>query len=50
MRTQVAARVETAVRMNSLTKSMGGVVKGMDKVLGSMDVSKVRTSWCLRRG
>mmetsp|Transcript_62366 Transcript_62366/g.126755 ORF Transcript_62366/g.126755 Transcript_62366/m.126755 type:complete len:223 (-) Transcript_62366:26-694(-) len=37
----VAARVETAVRMNSLTKSMGGVVKGMDKVLGSMDVSKI---------
>lgn len=38
---QVAARVETAVRMNMLTKSMGGVVKGMDKVLGTMDVSKV---------
>ena len=37
--------------MNSLTKSMGGVVKGMDKVLGSMDVSKVRISWwCLHRG
>lgn len=37
----VAARVETAVRMNTLTKSMSGVVKGMDKVLGSMDVSKI---------
>ena len=33
--------METAVRMNMLTKSMNGVVKGMDRVLGTMDVSKI---------
>ena len=28
----VASRVETAIRMNGITKSMQGVVNGMDKV------------------
>ena len=38
----VASRVDTAVRMNKLSSTMMGVVKGMDGVLGSMDPSKVR--------
>ncbi|KAL7527866.1 hypothetical protein ACHAXR_002176 [Thalassiosira sp. AJA248-18] len=37
----VASRLETAVRMNTVTKSMQGVVKGMDKGLASMDVDKI---------
>mmetsp|Transcript_7581 Transcript_7581/g.23905 ORF Transcript_7581/g.23905 Transcript_7581/m.23905 type:complete len:202 (-) Transcript_7581:59-664(-) len=37
----VAARVETAVRMNSLTRSMTSVVKGMDKVLATMQADKI---------
>ena len=37
----VAARLETAVRMNAVTSSMKGVVKGMDKGLASMDVDKI---------
>jgi len=37
----VASRVNTAVKMNSLTKSMGGVVKSMDTVLQTMDVEKI---------
>eukprot|EP00584_Thalassiosira_punctigera_P001409 CAMPEP_0172529866 /NCGR_PEP_ID=MMETSP1067-20121228/3816_1 /TAXON_ID=265564 ORGANISM="Thalassiosira punctigera, Strain Tpunct2005C2" /NCGR_SAMPLE_ID=MMETSP1067 /ASSEMBLY_ACC=CAM_ASM_000444 /LENGTH=205 /DNA_ID=CAMNT_0013313993 /DNA_START=359 /DNA_END=976 /DNA_ORIENTATION=+ len=37
----VASRLETAVRMNNVTKSMKGVVKGMDKGLASMDVDKI---------
>ncbi|KAL7454338.1 hypothetical protein ACHAWC_005982 [Mediolabrus comicus] len=37
----VASRLETAVRMNTVTKSMKGVVKGMDKGLASMDVDKI---------
>lgn len=37
----VASRLETAVRMNSVTSSMKGVVKGMDKGLASMDVDKI---------
>jgi len=37
----VASRVETAVRMGTLTKSMKGVTKGMDVGLASMDVEKI---------
>jgi len=40
----VAARVQTAVNMNGLTKSMKGVVKGMSRVLDNMNpetISKV---------
>ena len=37
----MAARLETAVRMNAVTSSMKGVVKGMDKGLASMDVDKI---------
>lgn len=37
----VASRVETAVRMGSLTGTMKGVVKGMDVGLASMDVEKI---------
>lgn len=37
----VAARVQTAVQMGQLTKSMSGVVRGMDKALQSMDVQKI---------
>lgn len=37
----VSSRLETAVRMNTVTKSMKGVVKGMDKGLASMDVDKI---------
>merc|ERR550514_1566907 len=37
----VASRLESAIKMQQVTKSMGSVVKGMDKVLGSMDVDKI---------
>jgi charged multivesicular body protein 1 len=37
----VAARVETAVRMNTLSATMTGVVKSMDGVLGAMEPEKV---------
>merc|ERR1711966_103914 len=37
----VASRLETAVRMNQVTSSMQGVVKGMDKGLASMDVDRI---------
>mmetsp|Transcript_13797 Transcript_13797/g.29131 ORF Transcript_13797/g.29131 Transcript_13797/m.29131 type:complete len:219 (+) Transcript_13797:254-910(+) len=37
----VSSRLETAVRMNAVTKSMKSVVKGMDKGLASMDVDKI---------
>merc|ERR1711957_923354 len=39
----VASRLETAVRMNAVTGSMKGVVKGMDKGLAGMDVDKIST-------
>lgn len=38
----VASRVESAVKMQMVTKQMAGVVKGMDASLQSMDVEKVR--------
>jgi charged multivesicular body protein 1 len=37
----VSARVETAVRMNGLTRAMGGIVQGMDSVLQTMDINKI---------
>ncbi|ORX35055.1 Snf7 family [Kockovaella imperatae] len=37
----VASRVETAVTMRSVTNSMGGVVKGMDKAMESMNLEKI---------
>ncbi|KAF0976704.1 hypothetical protein FDP41_003999 [Naegleria fowleri] len=37
----VASRLDTAIKMNRVTSTMGGIVKGMDKVLGSMDASKI---------
>ena len=35
------SRIETAVRMNQVTSSMKGVVKGMDRSLQSMDIDKL---------
>jgi len=37
----VQSRIETAVRMDQITGSMEGVVKGMSKGLASMDVEKI---------
>merc|ERR1719331_2828739 len=37
----VASRLESAIKMQQVTKSMGTVVKGMDKVLGSMNVEQI---------
>ena len=37
----VSQRVQTAVSMGQLSKNMSGVVKGMDKVLGTMNIEKI---------
>jgi len=37
----VANRVETAAKMSQLTKTMGGIVQGMDAALKSMDTEKI---------
>lgn len=37
----VSSRLESALKMQQVTKSMGSVVKGMDKVLGSMNVEAI---------
>merc|ERR1719331_1210809 len=37
----VSSRLESAIKMQQVTKSMGNVVKGMDKVLGSMNVEAI---------
>lgn len=37
------SRIETAVRMNQVTGSMKGVVKGMDKSLSSLDIESLST-------
>lgn len=37
----VAQRVNTAVKMNSLTKDMSGIVKSMDAVMKTMNVEKI---------
>merc|ERR1740138_1643582 len=36
----VASRLESAIKMQQVTKSMGSVTKGMDKVLNSMNVEQ----------
>jgi charged multivesicular body protein 1 len=36
-----SSRIETAVRMNQVTNSMKGVVKGMDKSLAAMDINQI---------
>jgi len=37
----VAARVETAMRMKQVTRSMAGIVSGMEKAMASMDMQKI---------
>lgn len=37
----VAQRVETAIKMNMMTKTMQGIVSSMDSVMQSMDVEKI---------
>merc|ERR1712224_129312 len=37
----VASRLETAIRMKTVTKSMTGVVAGMQTAMKSMDVEKI---------
>lgn len=37
----VAARVNTAVKLNQVTKNMGGIVKSMGSVMKSMDPAKI---------
>jgi charged multivesicular body protein 1 len=39
----VAQRVEQALILGKVTKSMSGVVQGMDKALASMDAAKIAT-------
>jgi len=36
-----SSRIETAVRMNQVTASMKGVVRGMDKSLAAMDINQI---------
>lgn len=36
-----SSRIETAVRMNQVTSSMKGVVRGMDKSLAAMDIHQI---------
>jgi charged multivesicular body protein 1 len=40
----VASRLETAVRMQQVNKSMEGVVRGMKSALASMDVERISTT------
>lgn len=37
----VVARLDTAIKMKMVTKNMGQMVKGMDKVLQTMDPAKI---------
>lgn len=37
----VSSRLDTAIRMNQVTSSMSGVVKGMSKGLAAMNVDKI---------
>merc|ERR1712070_30861 len=37
----VASRVESAVKMKQVTKNLGDVTKGMDKILATMDVGQI---------
>ncbi len=43
----VASRVQSAIQMSQVTKSMGGVVKSMDAALKSMNLEKVSLSTCV---
>lgn len=49
----VAQRVQTAMSMGQMTKSMTGVVQGMDKTLATMDVDKItkgKKMVCVQQG
>ena len=37
----VASRLESAIKMQQVSKQMGQVTKGMDKILASMDISQI---------
>jgi len=37
----VASRVESAVRMKQVTRTMGGIVSGMEKAMQTMDMAKI---------
>lgn len=37
----VASRVEAAVRMKQVTRSMAGIVQGLDKAMKTMDMTKI---------
>eukprot|EP00818_Percolomonas_sp_WS_P006697 CAMPEP_0117438116 /NCGR_PEP_ID=MMETSP0759-20121206/1885_1 /TAXON_ID=63605 /ORGANISM="Percolomonas cosmopolitus, Strain WS" /LENGTH=195 /DNA_ID=CAMNT_0005229793 /DNA_START=122 /DNA_END=709 /DNA_ORIENTATION=+ len=37
----VASRMDTAIKMNRVTKTMKSVVKGMDKVMENMDIDQI---------
>jgi charged multivesicular body protein 1 len=39
----VASRVETAIRMRTVTGSMANIVRGMDAALASMDMQRITT-------
>ncbi len=45
----VASRVEAAVRMRTVTRSMAGIVKGLDEAMKTMDMSKVGILCCPRK-
>jgi len=37
----VSSRIETSVRMKGVTRSISGIVKGLDQAMKSMDMSKI---------
>lgn len=37
----VASRLETEIRMNQVSRSMGAIVQGLDKAMASMDMQKI---------
>ena len=37
----VASRLETEIRMNQVTRSMGNIVVGLDKAMAAMDMEKI---------
>ncbi len=45
----VASRVQSAIQMSQVTKSMGGVVKSMDAALKSMNLEKVSALISIQR-
>ena len=42
----VASRLEAAIRMNQVSRTMGRIVTGMDKAMASMDMGKVMDTFC----